>query len=187
MTIYNDYRFNQILLKNLIGKKFDKYKSDAFLFTNSVTGIIGLYIDKNIYLLTNQQETVDYYGVKDDMAIFKLRKCEEKDVCSAFVDTAQIETPINEDIISITLINENQKVDYDDKHYETDLTRAIIFHCESRNICFEKDMVAFSEEIIISRGHDLIKEYPKVNKFFQKDWDKSVTYSCDESVINIQN
>lgn len=185
MTIYNDYRFDQSILKNMIGKIFKMYKSDAFLFTNSVTGIVGLYIEDSIYLLRNEQKYIDYYGERDDMALWNIYKGDEADVHSVFVDTEQIKTPINESIVSITLINENQKVSYDNLTYETDLTRAIIFHCSSKDICFEKDMVAFSEEIVITRGHDLVKQYPKRNEFFEKDWDKSVSYSCSETIITI--
>ena len=42
------------------------YKCDAFNFTNSVTQIVGLYIGDEIYLLTNIQEAVDYFGFIED-------------------------------------------------------------------------------------------------------------------------
>ncbi len=185
MNIYKDYCFDQSLLKNFIGKEFIKYKADAFLFTNSVTGIVGLYIDDKILILKNEQETVDYYGAKDDMAIFKIEQGNEDDVHSFFADTEQITTPINEKITSITLVNEKQIVEFDDKKYETDLTRAIIFHCISKDICFQKDMTAFSEEIEIKKGYDLVKEYPKRNDFFEEGWKKGIKYKYKQTIIKI--
>ncbi len=138
------------------------------MFTNSVTGIVGLYIDDKILILKNEQETVDYYGAKDDMAIFKIEQGSEDDVHSFFVDTDQITTPINEKITSITLVNEKQIVEFDDKKYETDLTRVIIFHCISKDICFQKDMTAFLEEIEIKKGYDLVKKHRKRNDFLKR-------------------
>lgn len=49
------------------------------------------------------------------------------------------------------------------------LTRAIILHTDSRDIRFEKDFTAFSEDIDIISDHDLIKTYPKENKYFLED------------------
>lgn len=43
------------------------------------------------------------------------------------------------------------------------LTRAIIFHTDSRDIRFEKDFTVFSEDIEIIRDHDLIKIQKKTN------------------------
>ena len=58
-----DMRFDLKMIQNWIGKLFNKYKCDAFDFTNSVTQIVGLYIGDKVYSLTNIQEPVDYYGI----------------------------------------------------------------------------------------------------------------------------
>ncbi len=72
-----DMRFNTDLIRSWIGKKFNKYKCDAFEFTNSVTQIVGLYIEDEVYALTNVQEAVDYFGTTEDMAVAKLSASEE--------------------------------------------------------------------------------------------------------------
>ena len=59
------------IFQNFIGKKFEKYKSDPFVYSYSVYGIVGLYIDKFVYKLTNLTEVMDHYGAKEDVAIFK--------------------------------------------------------------------------------------------------------------------
>lgn len=48
-----DMRFDQSIIRSWIGKKFNKYKCDAFDFTNSVTQIVGLYIGDEVFALTN--------------------------------------------------------------------------------------------------------------------------------------
>lgn len=65
-------------------------------------------------------------------------------------------------------MNEHQKVKISDDIYELWITRAIIFHLETKDIYFEKDNTAFSEEIEIKRGHDLVNEFPKKNAQFKK-------------------
>lgn len=186
MNIYKDYRFDKKLLRELLHKKFIKYKCDAFSFTNSVTGIVGLYIGDDVYSLVNEQEPVDYYGSKEDMAIWKINRTVDSNIQSAFLNTKQIDNPVNETIDKITVIEEAQNVKFESSNYKTYLTRAIIFHCESRDICFEKDMVAFSEEIYITKGYDLINSYPKDNKFFKEDWIGDVECSTNEEIINLE-
>ena len=44
-----DMRFNTGIIQSWVGKIFVKYKCDAFNFTNSVTQIVGLYIDDEVY------------------------------------------------------------------------------------------------------------------------------------------
>ena len=58
------------LFQNFIGKKFEKYKADPFVYSTDVYGIVGLYIDKSVYKLTDFAEVFDYYGAKEDVAVF---------------------------------------------------------------------------------------------------------------------
>lgn len=67
-------------------------------------------------------------------------------------------------------MNEHQKVKISDDIYEMWITRAILFHLETADICFEKDNTAFSEEIEIKRGQNLVDEFPKKNDFFLNQW-----------------
>ena len=43
MDSVKDLRLNEDIFKRMIGKQFYKYKCDPFVFTNTVTGIVGLY------------------------------------------------------------------------------------------------------------------------------------------------
>ncbi len=49
-----DMRFDSNIFKQMIGKIFDKYRSDEFIFNNSVTGIIGIFIDEKVYEFRNE-------------------------------------------------------------------------------------------------------------------------------------
>ena len=180
-----DMRFDLKMIQNWIGKSFNKYKCDAFDFTNSVTQIVGLYIGDKVYSLTNIQEPVDYYGISEDMAVAKLSEVEEADIKSAFKDVEMISTPVGGIIKSIKLINEQQKMAFNEELvYEVWLTRAIIFEVGDREILFEKDTVPFSEEIIIQRGYNLIEKISD-NESFLEDWDDEYTPEYSREVIMV--
>ena len=41
-----DMRFDSNIFKQMIGQTFKKYRSDEFVFNNSVTGISGIFVDE---------------------------------------------------------------------------------------------------------------------------------------------
>ena len=181
-----DMRFNSDMIQSWIGKKFRKYKSDAFEFTNSVTQIVRLYIGDDVYALTNIQEEVDYFGNTEDMAVSNLAAVEESEIKSAFLDVEMISTPVNEEINSVTIVNEQQKIEINGKPaYEVWLTRALIFEVGGREISFEKDTVPFSEEITIRRGYDLIDKIAE-NTDFLEEWDNEYSPECRREIVVIK-
>ncbi|MCD8294837.1 MAG: hypothetical protein LUE27_06330 [Clostridia bacterium] len=167
-----DMRFSEDVCRQMVGKVFSKYRCDPFEFTNSVTQIVGLYISDQVYSLTNIQEVVDYFGYRDDIGVFKLSSCQDSLIHSAFHDVTQIDNPVTGEIKEIKLVNECQRISrHAEALYEVWLTRAIIFCTDEREFMFEKDMVTFSEEIIIRKGYDLLDTISP-NNFFMEEWDE---------------
>lgn len=180
-----DMRFNSEILKSMIGKCFSKYKCDAFDFTNSVTQIVGMYIGEKVYALTNIQECVDYFGETEDVAVCKFEETVDSNIKSAFVNTEMIATPIKGVIEKIILVNENQQLFKDSVElYNVWLTRAIIFFVDGREVAFEKDIIPFSEEIIIRRGYDLIEKLSD-EKEFLASWGEGVVPKCIREIEEI--
>lgn len=107
------------------------------------------------------------------------------DIHSFFEDTNQIDTPVNEIVKKITLVNELQKVKFFNEIYEMLITRAIIFHLGTKDIYLEKDNTAFSEEIEIKRGHKLIDEFPKKNDFFLNQWVNGISSSVEIEFVSL--
>lgn len=186
MSNTNDMRLNVNIFKNMIGRKFIKYRCDPFVYTNTVTAIIGLYIDKKIYKLVNEQEYTRYFNTKDDIAVWNIFEVEDSEIHSYFSNIKQIDTPINETINKITLVNEFQSVKINGTCYNLWVTRSIIFNLENKDICFEKDPTSFSEEIEIKRGHNLIKDYPKRNDYFLGEWIEGISPSIKTEFITIE-
>ena len=48
MNNINDMRLNQEIFKDMIGHKFIKYRCDPFIFTDTVTAVVDLYIDDKV-------------------------------------------------------------------------------------------------------------------------------------------
>lgn len=182
-----DMRFNQDVMHSLIGKTLEKYRCDRFVFTNSVTQRVGFYIDGEVYNMTNCQESIDYFGQTDDVAVSRFEKTTTDDIKSAFADVEQIDTPIGAPIEEIRLINENQRISVDGEcTYDVWLTRAIIFVVDGREILFEKDVIPFSEEIIILKGYDL-EEQVSDEKGFSEGWEAGIVPECHRSTIVINS
>lgn len=180
-----DMRFDESVLKDMIGQSFKKYKCDAFDFTNSVTQIVGLYIGEKTYSLSNRQNTIEYFGREDDVAIYTLEKTDVEHIKSAFSDVEMIDTPVDDVIHKIILINENQTVSLDGEiAFDIWLTRTIIFFVGDREVSFEKDTIPFSEEIIVRRGYNLVEKSVE-NKFFLEGWPEGMTPRYKRDLVSI--
>lgn len=186
MDSVKDLRLNEDIFKRMIGKQFYKYKCDPFVFTNTVTGIVGLYIGEKVFELKNEQTAFQYFDSMDDVALWNIKEVNDSEIHSVFENTEQIDTLINQNINSITLANEHQMVNIHDQEYDLWLTRAIVFHLENCDIYFEKDNTAFSEEIEIKRGHDLLSEFPKRNDYFLDQWFEGIKADVQTEFIEIQ-
>ena len=181
-----DMRFNADIIQEWIGRKFVKYKCDAFNYTNSVTQIVGLYIGDEVFSLTNLQEAVDYFGIVEDMSVSRISKVEDSEIKSAFKNVEMVSTPVGAQITSVTIVNEQQKMAINgEPAYEVWLTRAIIFDVDGHEILFEKDTVPFSEEITIQRGYNLIDKISDNDDFLQ-EWDDEYAPEYSREVIEIK-
>ena len=161
---------NPSIFKDTVGLSFKKYKCNDFLSTNSVYQIVGLYIDNKVFALRNELQPMDYFGTTEDIAVFSLSECFDKNIISGLKNVEMHDNVIAKNITSIRIINENQKIYvYSRLEYDIDLTRAIIFTLSSgEEICFEKDSWIFSEEIVINRGPNLINQITSPDDFYKR-------------------
>ena len=161
---------NPSIFKDTVGLSFKKYKCNDFLSTNSVYQIVGLYIDNKVFALRNELQPMDYFGTTEDIAVFSLSECFDKNIISGLKNVEMHDNVIAKNITSIRIINENKKI-YVHSHleYDIDLTRAIIFTLASgEEICFEKDSWIFSEEIVINKGRNLMNMITSPDDFYKR-------------------
>lgn len=169
-----DVRFDGKIFQSFIGKIFYKYRCDPFVYAPSVTQTVGLYIGDEVYKASNVQETVDYYGNMDEVAVFRFTKTQDEEIYSALAGVEQIDTVIDGRIEKIVLVNENQQTfENGIQTYDVWLTRGVIFTVDGREISFEKQNWPYSEEINIERGYNLIDKFGDVSEF-SEDWEAEI-------------
>lgn len=184
--IQYDFRFNTTLIKSFIGKRLNRYKHAEFMYTNSVTGILGIEIDSQVFALTNEYEAFDFLSLDNEATVFRISKS-NWDKINTLINNDIIETNINEKIDKIQLINDHttlrikQNIEYD--MWET---KAMIFFMKNHEICFLKQDCWFSQEIEIYKGYDLINKVGDgkgIKEDFNDDDTKLVT--VERSIVEI--
>lgn len=66
------YRIDEKFLEKYINQEFKKFRGEKFIFTNSVSEVVGLYINDDLLVLNNEEQLVDYFGILEDVPIFSL-------------------------------------------------------------------------------------------------------------------
>ncbi len=180
-----DVRFNSTeiaLLKGFTNKKFIKFKSETLKFVPVFQQLIGFYIDDKIYKLSNYVEAQDYYGDIEDVGVFHLKEIDEEDLNKDFGDVKTDITNISERINKIYLIQEKQELhESSGVNYVVDLTRAIVFQLDTRQIAFVKDW-CFGEGIEVQRGTNVLN---KIMNDYERE-DHEVGTEEEESVLKIE-
>lgn len=183
-----DIRFDKetlSIINGLVGQQMLCYKSDSFVYTPSVYGIVGFCIGDKTYSLTNFVEVLDYFGTDEDVAVFRLNQCQPGDIHSYTDKEELIKTTVGEKITAIKVVNENQQLYYKgEQTYDVYTVRGIIFQFESGyELSFEKN-VWFSEMITIMRGTSLMDKFVSTDDFTE-GWEGISDYEpkCYREVV----
>ena len=150
------------ILKSLINQKIDKIRHDRFDYTNTSFRRITFFIGDKVYELLNEAEETDFmwddYG-EEAVAVFKFSEIEDKGIDYKYgFDNypTQIETPINDVVKDIIVIEDNVKsFDSSTKSFvsEYNYVKGIIIEFGQIKYCFNRG-VWFSEEIVINKGQE---------------------------------
>lgn len=163
------------VFKSMIGKTFEMFKCDSFVFSSSVYGLVGFYIEEKIYKFSSFLESVQYFFQRDDVVRIKVEETVDSEIVSMMDGGTFIETPVKSKISSITIVNDYQKVVYGDDERCFETTIGIIFHFEdTHEISFEVP-TWFSEMITIRKGYDLLKKFVPENDFLE-EWEECDGY-----------
>ncbi len=165
------------MLQSMIGKTFEKFKCDSFIYSPMVYGIIGFYIDGKVYKFSTFLDSVQYFFEKDDVARIKIDESKECEIVSKSDDFQFIETPISSKISTITIVNDFQKVVHEKESRCFERTVGIIFHFEdSLELAFEVSSW-FSELITVKKGYNLLKTFVSESEFLE-EWNGCMGYSA---------
>ena len=168
------------ILKNMIGKTFDKYKCDPFINSPMVYGIVGIYVGGKSFKLTSLLKEVNRFLTTDEVAQFEITETIDDDIKTFMIDGEMIETPVKSKIKSISIVNDFQTIEHQERLYEFNSTVGLIFALEdSREISFELG-TWFSEMITIQRGYNLIEKFTPTTDFFE-EWE-----DCDGYIPKVK-
>lgn len=148
------------LLQQIIGAEFIKFRTDPFVFSNSVFERIGIFTNQKVLLLENALHVVDYYGADEDICLLGIKEVPESDIISALENVKQVDTMIHRKIKEIQIVNEEQ-IMYENKMkiYDVHFTRGLNFILtDDHEIAFEKTN-PFVETIAISQGSHLVSGF----------------------------
>lgn len=174
-----DFRFDTKLIKSFLGKIFTKYKHADFIVTDSVTGILGIEINQQVFELVNNYEELDYFGLDGEATILSISKSNWTEVESRFNNDIK-ETYINALVQKIILVNDHTF----SKNYDMWETKAIFFCFKNFEICFEKQDCWFSREIEIHKGHDSLNMIDD-GKDILNDFDENPFVSIERTIVEI--
>lgn len=185
-----DYRFSSSAMseiEKMVGKEMIKYKCDPFLYSTSVYGIVGILVDNSSYAFTNLTEVQDYFGEKEDVAVFKMKHQPYNEIKSLIQNQEMVETPINSNISEIDVINEHQRLFNQGKQtYDVWLTRGIIFKfADSLELSFEKE-IWFSEDIAIEKGYNLFQKFSPTEEF-ASGWSDNIRGECTREIVTYKS
>ena len=168
-------------LRSLIGNELKAIHHDEFNFVNSSSQVVGFETATTSFYLYSFTEPQDYYGTTEDVAIWSIEDTRYPLLNSKIL----VNTPINQRVCSIQLIQENQRLFKNGiQIYDVWVTRGIIIDFGDRQISFEK-AVWFSEEIYIQKGYNLIEKFASTNNFVESDWNDNITAECSRSIDTI--
>lgn len=163
------------ILKSMIGKTFEMFKCDSFIFSSSVYGLVGFYIGEKIYKFCAFLESAQYFFQRDDVVRIRVEETVDSEIVSMMDGGTFIDTPVKSKISSITIVNDYQKVVYGDDERCFETTKGIIFRFEdTREISFEVP-TWFSEMITIRKGYNLLEKFVSENDFLE-EWEKCGEY-----------
>lgn len=157
MKIY-DFRFDQSIVKTFIGDILTCYKHAEFIYTNSVTGAAGFSIGNNVYMISNEYETLDFFGLDEEATVYRLNRSSWDEIDNV-INNEVSENIINERISKIVLVNDHTTLKSNGTiEYDMWDTKAIIFYFNDYEICFMKQDCWFSQEIEVFKGYNLLSK-----------------------------
>lgn len=171
-------------LKRMIGRTFEKYSCDPFVFSPNAFGIVGFRIEGRSYKMTSGLEAVKRFFHTDDNAVMRLAECEPYEISSMMDDGKLIDNSVGDTISSIEVVNDLETVTHSGDQRTLCSTKGVIFHLAGGNeISFEIG-TWFSEMITIRRGYDLVKEFTSTKDFLE-DWEDCEGYTpeCSREII----
>lgn len=175
------------IFRSMIGKRFEKFKCDPFVYSPMVYGIVGLYIDGEVYKLTSLFESIMRFFNTDDVAAFHIEQVDNSEIKTYMDEGELIENPVLSKIVAIELITDHQTLEHKGDMQSLDYSVGIVFHLEdTREISFEIK-TWFSEMITVEKGYNLIEKFASTDGFIE-EWEgcKGYKAKCSRDIVTLK-
>ena len=183
-TSFSEQELN--ILKNMIGKQFNMFKCDPFMYAPMVYGIVGLYVDNIPFKITALFESEKRFFCIDDVAVFRIEQVDDDKIRTFMDGGALIESPVFSRIVAIDIVNDHQSVEHEGDTRSIDYTVGIIFHLEDAREISLEIKTWFSEMITIEKGYHLIEKFTGIDDFLE-EWEgcDGYTAKCTREVVTL--
>ena len=152
------------LLADMVGKTFESYSCDEFVFSPAVYQIVGLHVGGRAFVLLNEMQENDYFGEGDDVPVINAKEAAPDEIRSHVVGGMLVDTPIDQVIEDIIVFEDTEYMSKDGEDpYRYNFTAAIVFVLFDRQVVFERDCW-FSEDFLIYRGPDALQKIKTANE-----------------------
>lgn len=153
------------LLSSFIGKSLIsviRTEKDSY---NRVFGNIAINVGSHFYEIRNELTVIDYFGSKEDVSRFYVKKLESKECFEPMVVLPIEEMPINETIIGISIIRDmiTVKNSAGNTIYEISMDDAIIIKTEKSVYAISREW-SLEEEMIIVKTTDYLRDIYSVEQ-----------------------
>ena len=174
-------------LKCMIGKTFEKYLCDSFVFSPNAFGVVGFRIGGKSYKMTSGLEAVRRFFHTDDNAVMKFAECKPHEIGSMMDDGKLIDNSVGDSISSIEVVNDFETVTHSGDRRTLHSTKGVIFHLASGNEVSFEIGTWFSEMITIQKGYDLINKFTPIDDFLE-EWEDCAGYipKCSREIIELK-
>lgn len=162
-------------LRGLVGKTFESFDCDPFIYSPTVYGIVGLHINGEAYKITCNFNSIQRFFCLEDVAVLRFEECQPSDIASKMDDVKMINNPINDIIMSIDVVNDLESVTHDNNELELCSTKGLIFHFASGNELSFEVGTWFTELITIQKGYNLISKFVPISDFYE-EWNEDEGY-----------
>ncbi len=143
--IVTDTRFTdeeKALLASLIGRQFEKYRIDEYVAgtCESSFGIVGLFVGGRIFAFTAEQESREFFGAKEDIAVVSFSETDEDGIKPHLVDKRQVDWSVGDVIEDIEIYEDRQVLSEDGADiFEYRWIGGIVFKMPRTEIVVEPD------------------------------------------------
>ena len=170
------------ILQAAVGKSLKEIEHDKYVSSNTSSQAVRFDMEDTIFYLYSFTEPLDYYGAKEDVAVWSV----EEKAYPLIADKSFVTTPVQKRISAIRIVQEHQRLfENAQQTYDVWVTRGIIIDFGDHELAFEKP-VWFSEDIVIRKGYDLIEKFQPVEEICKAGkWKDGVTMECSREVVTL--